>query len=59
MNRNRRNILIAVLLLLFLLLTPFWGRIKTALGMEDARSGASPESSVKTEAMKSLSSENT
>ena len=43
MNRNRRNIVIAVLLLLFLLITPFWGSIKTALGLgaADAESGAS------------------
>lgn len=45
MNRNRRNIVIAVILLLFLLISPFWGRIKTALGLggTDAESGSSPE----------------
>lgn len=44
MNRNRRNIVIAVILLLFLLISPFWGRIKTALGLDtDAESGSSPE----------------
>ena len=45
MNRNRRNIVIAVLLLFFLLITPFWGSIKTALGLgaADAESGASPQ----------------
>ena len=31
--RNLRNIIIAVLLLIFLLVTPFWGSIKEALGL--------------------------
>lgn len=32
MNRNRRNILIAVLLLIALLVFPFWPRIQQAMG---------------------------
>ncbi len=44
--RNLRNIIIAVLLLIFLLVTPFWGSIKTALGLgdgTDGETGATPE----------------
>lgn len=31
MKKNRRNILIAVLLLIFLLVAPFWSKIKGAV----------------------------
>ncbi|MCI8827935.1 MAG: hypothetical protein HFE98_03700 [Ruminiclostridium sp.] len=43
--RNLRNIIIAVLLLIFLLVTPFWGSIKEALGLADTdgETGATPE----------------
>ena len=44
--RNLRNIIIAVLLLIFLLVTPFWGSIKEALGLADTdcETGSPPES---------------
>lgn len=44
--KNLRNIIIAVLLLVFLLVSPFWGSIKGALGLDrtDGETGASPES---------------
>lgn len=41
MSRERRNILIAVVLLVVLLVAPFWSRIQAAIGGEDAVSGAS------------------
>ena len=35
MNKNRRNILIAVVLLVILLVMPFWGSIKGLITGED------------------------
>lgn len=40
MNKNRRNILIAVILLILLCIAPFWPNIKQAIA-PDAVSGAS------------------
>lgn len=41
MNREKRNIVIAVVLLIVLLIAPFWPRLKAAVSGEDAVSGAS------------------
>ena len=43
MNKNRRNILIAVVLLVILLVMPFWGSIKGLITGEDASTGATTE----------------
>lgn len=41
MSRERRNIIIAVVLLIVLLVAPFWPKLKAAVTGEDAVSGAS------------------
>lgn len=41
MNREKRNIVIAVVLLIVLLVAPFWPKLKAAVTGEDAVSGAS------------------
>ena len=43
MNKNRRNILIAVVLLVILLVMPFWGTIKGLITGEDASTGATTQ----------------
>lgn len=40
---TKRNIVIAVVLLLILLVEPFWGSIKGAVSGEDAETGSSPD----------------
>ena len=40
---TKRNIVIAVVLLVLLLVEPFWGSIKSAVTGEDGETGASPE----------------
>ena len=40
---TKRNIVIAVVLLVLLLVEPFWGGIKSAVTGEDAETGASPD----------------
>ena len=41
MNREKRNIVIAVVLLIVLLVAPFWPKLKAAVTGEDAVTGAS------------------
>lgn len=43
MNKKTRNLIIALVLLVILLVTPFWGRIQSAITGEDAQTGASTE----------------
>lgn len=43
MNKNTRNIIIAVILLLVLLIEPFWRPIKSAVTGEDLQTGASTQ----------------
>jgi ABC-type cobalt transport system substrate-binding protein len=45
MNKNRRNIIIAVILLILLCVAPFWSNIKGAITGTDATSGATQETS--------------
>ena len=40
---TKRNIAIAVVLLVILLVEPFWGSIKGAVSGEDGETGSSPE----------------
>ena len=40
--KNIRNIIIAIVILAFLLVEPFWPKIKSAITGQDAQSGASP-----------------
>lgn len=43
MNKKTRNLIIALVLLVILLVEPFWGSIKSAVTGEDAQTGASTE----------------
>lgn len=45
MSKKTRNLIIALLFLIFLLVEPFWGPIKSAVTGEDAQTGASPDAS--------------